>query len=165
MKMLGQKEQTFFTVKDLAPAEFINAFAQYLKKNNLIERPKWADYAKSSTGTYLLYSANELAPSSEDWIYQRVAAIARKIYVRPHCGVNLLSHLYGMKKRSTGSRPPRHEHASTKIIRWSLQQLEKQRIIKKDKKGDILKINSRIISDEGRGTLNRIATEYIKSKK
>lgn len=48
--MLGGKEQTFFTVKDLAPAEFINAFASYLKKNNLLERPAWADYAKTSTG-------------------------------------------------------------------------------------------------------------------
>lgn len=46
-----------------------------------------------------------------------------------------------------------------------MQQLEKQKIIKKDKKGDALKLNSRIISDEGRGTLNRIVTEYIKSKK
>ena len=48
--MLGEKEQTFFTVKDLSAAEFINAFAQYLKKNNLIERPKWADVVKTSTG-------------------------------------------------------------------------------------------------------------------
>lgn len=63
------------------------------------------------------------------------------------------------------NRTPRHEHGSTKIIRWSLQQLEKQKIIKKDKKGDGLKLNSRIISDEGKGTLNRIVTEYIKSKK
>ena len=69
-----------------------------------------------------------------------------------------------MKKR-VSSRPPKHEHGSTKVIRWSLQQLEKQKIIKKDKKSDALKINARVISDEGRGTLNRIATEYIKSKK
>lgn len=70
----------------------------------------------------------------------------------------------GKKKRLNG-RPPRHEHGSTKIIRWSLQQLEKQKIIRKDKKGDGLKLNSRIISDEGRGILNRIVTEHIKSKK
>ena len=52
--MLGEKEQSFFTVKDLAPAEFINAFATYLKKNNLIERPAWADYAKTSTGNAII---------------------------------------------------------------------------------------------------------------
>ena len=62
-------------------------------------------------------------------------------------------------------RTPKHEHASTKIIRWGLQQLEKNKIIKKDKKGDALKLNARIISDEGRGTLNRIATEHIKASK
>ena len=162
--MLGEKEQTFFTVKDLSAAEFINAFAQYLKKNNLIERPKWADVVKTSTGISSSYSANELAPLDEDWIYTRVAAIARKIYIRPRTGVRTLSHLYGMKNH-TPSRPPKHEHGSSKIIRWSLQQLEKQKIIKKDKKSDALKINARVISDEGRGTLNRIATEYIKSKK
>lgn len=52
--MLGEQKSTFFTVKDLAPADFISAFSQYLKKNNLIERPKWADYVKTSTGTPLI---------------------------------------------------------------------------------------------------------------
>jgi len=75
----------------------------------------------------------------------------------------LLSHIYG-GKYSVASRHPRHEHASLKIIRWGLQQLEKQKIIKKDKKGDALKINSRVISEEGRGTLNRIATEFVNAK-
>lgn len=74
-----------------------------------------------------------------------------------------MSHIYGQKYR-VSSRTPRHEHASLKIIRWGLQQLEKQKIIKKDKKGDALKINSRVISEEGRGTLNRIATEHINGK-
>ena len=130
----------------------------------MVERPKWADYVKTSSGNIHNYSANELAPLDEDWIYYRVAAVARKIYIRPHTGVKLLSHLFGMKNRNDG-RCPSHDHGSSKIIRWSLQQLEKQKIIKKDKKSDALKINARVISDEGRGTLNRIATEYIKSKK
>ena len=47
--MLGEQNQSFYTVKDLPPAEFIQAFAQYLKKNNHVERPKWADYVKLST--------------------------------------------------------------------------------------------------------------------
>ena len=63
------------------------------------------------------------------------------------------------------ARTPQHGKASSKIIRWGLQQLEKNKIIRKDKKGDALKVNARIVSDEGRGTLNRIATEYIKNKK
>jgi small subunit ribosomal protein S19e len=52
--MLGEQKSNFYTVKDLSAAEFISAFAQYLKKNNLIERPKWADYVKTSTGIDLL---------------------------------------------------------------------------------------------------------------
>ena len=35
--MLGEAQQTFFTVKDISAREFIEAFAQYLKKNNLID--------------------------------------------------------------------------------------------------------------------------------
>ena len=108
-------------------------------------------------------SGNELAPIDEDWIYFRIASLARKIYIRPRAGVRLLSHIYGGLYRGK-VRSERHQEAGTKVIRWGLQQLEKQKIIKKDKKGDSLKINSRIITDEGRGTLNRIVTEYIKTK-
>jgi small subunit ribosomal protein S19e len=162
--MLGETQQTFFTVKDLSAQEFIHSFAQYLKKNNLIERPAWADFVKLATSISSINSGNELAPIDEDWIYYRVASLARKIYLRPHTGVRLLSHIYGGLKRGNCASES-HDHASTKIIRWGLQQLEKQKLIKKDKKGNGLKINSRIISDDGRRTLNRIATEYLKNKK
>lgn len=50
--MLGEQKSNFYTVKDISAADFITAFAQYLKKNNLIERPKWADVVKTSTGTF-----------------------------------------------------------------------------------------------------------------
>lgn len=49
--MLGESQQTFFTVKDISAQEFIDAFAQYLKKNNLIERPAWAEFVKTGTST------------------------------------------------------------------------------------------------------------------
>lgn len=49
--MLGETPQTFFTIKDLSAREFIESFAQYLKKNNLIERPSWADVVKTATST------------------------------------------------------------------------------------------------------------------
>lgn len=110
-----------------------------------------------------IISGNELAPTDEDWIYYKVASLARKIYIRPRAGVRLLSHIYGGLYRGK-CRSERHQHAGTKVIRWGLQQLEQQKLIKKDKKGDSLKINSRIVTDEGRATLNRIVTEHIKSK-
>lgn len=113
---------------------------------------------------YSLIQGNELAPLDEDWIYHRVAALARKIYLRPRTGVRLLSHFYGGKIRSHSS-PPKHKTAGTKVIRWALQQLEKNKIVSKDTKGDILKLKSRVISKEGRAMLNRIVTEHIKAKK
>ena len=100
---------------------------------------------------------------NDDWIYIRVASLARKIYLRPRTGVRLLSHIYGGRYRGKCASE-KHEHASTKVIRWGLQQLEKLKVIKKDKKGDSLKLNSRILSSEGRRQLNRIATEHIKDK-
>lgn len=52
--MIGEKAQTFFTVKDVAASEFIQAFGQYLKKNNLIERPTWVDIVKLGTSMIML---------------------------------------------------------------------------------------------------------------
>jgi len=52
--MLGEAQQTFYTVKDISAREFIEAFAQYLKKNNLIERPTWADFVKTATSNALV---------------------------------------------------------------------------------------------------------------
>ncbi len=132
------------------------------------EQLHWAPrlgWSRQNRNQYISFQlGNELAPINDDWIYTRVASLARKIYLRPHSGVRLLSHLYGGLHRGK-CRSEFHDHASTKIIRWGLQQLEKQKLIKKDKKGDSLKLNSRILSSEGRRVLNRIATEYIKSKK
>lgn len=51
--MLGEKPQTFFTVKDLPAKDFIEAFAQYLKKNNFIERPAWVDLVKTGTSIHI----------------------------------------------------------------------------------------------------------------
>ncbi len=98
--MIGSKEKKFFTVKDVSASEFIRAYADYLKKNNKLELPPWLVYAKTSI-------ANELAPQDDDWIYIRAAALARKIYIRPHTGVGTLKHLFGGKKRN-GVVCPRH---------------------------------------------------------
>jgi hypothetical protein len=60
--MLGEQNQSFYTVKDLAPSEFIEAVAQYLKKNNLIERPNWADWVKTSIGMIALILSKRTSP-------------------------------------------------------------------------------------------------------
>ena len=93
-----------------------------------------------------------------------MASLARKIYVRPRTGIALLTHIYGGKKQ-IGSRRPHHFNSSGKVIRWALQQLEKLKVVKKDRKNDELKMNSRIISKEGFKDLNRIATEVAIAQK
>lgn len=62
--MLGEKQQTFFTVKDLSAKDFIEAFAEYLKKNNLIERPVWADIVKTGVSTYFSMQDRNSPPST-----------------------------------------------------------------------------------------------------
>ena len=49
--MIGTQEQKFFTVKDVPAADFIKAYADFLKKNSKLERPAWADYVKTSKGS------------------------------------------------------------------------------------------------------------------
>ena len=60
--MLGEQKQTFFTVKDLPAKDFIEAFAQYLKKNNFIERPAWIDIVKTGIRTQSLTQAKNSPP-------------------------------------------------------------------------------------------------------
>lgn len=106
------KEQAFFTVKDVGAQDFINAYANYLKKNNKLDIPKWTDFVKTGP-------AKELAPYNEDWVYIRVASVARKIYMRGHLGMTSLKHIYGGAQRN-GVTKPRHRAAGGKIIRWAL---------------------------------------------
>ena len=63
--MLGEQKQTFFTVKDLPAKDFIEAFAQHLKKNNFIERPAWVDIVKTGTRIYLNTQDNNSPPSTK----------------------------------------------------------------------------------------------------
>ena len=109
-------------------------------------------------------AAKELAPLDDDWLYIRVASLARKIYVRPRTGVALLTHIYG-SNHQVGSRRPHHASSSSGVIRWGLTQLEKLKVVKKGRKTDELKVNSRVISKEGAKDLNRIATEVMLAQK
>ena len=63
--MLGEQKQTFFTVKDLPAKDFIEAFANYLKKNNFIERPAWVDIVKTGTRTHFNIQDNNLHPPTK----------------------------------------------------------------------------------------------------
>ncbi|KRX10976.1 hypothetical protein PPERSA_12100 [Pseudocohnilembus persalinus] len=152
--MIVDREQSFYTVKDVPAEEFIRAYASHLKKNNKIEVPQWLSYVTNGP-------RNELAPQDEDWVFIRVASVARKIYLRRNIGVSTLRHIYGGRQRNLGNVPERHRASAGKVIRWSMQALEKIGVVKKDKKNQ-LKKGSRLISKEGQTDLNRIATTVAK---
>ena len=153
--MITGEQLKFYTVKDVPAGEFIRKYAEYLKKNDKIELPKWLDFVKTG-------KTRELAPIDSDWLYVRTAALARKIYLRPHTGVGLLKEFYGGRHLYGVSRS-QHDSGSGKIIRYCLQQLEKIGVLKKDKKHE-LKKGSRTISKEGQIDLNRLATQIVLEK-
>ena len=59
-------------------------------KNKKLEHLPWHDTYKTSHG-------KELSPLDEDWVYIRVAAVARKMFIKGHVGVNTLRHIFGTK--------------------------------------------------------------------
>ena len=115
------------TVKDVAPAKFIAAYAAHLKKGGKITLPAWVDIVKTS-------SNNELAPSDSEWYYVRAAAVARKIYVKGGVGVGSMRRLFGRASR-TGPTPVHTGSSSGAVIRSVLKNLEKLGLVEKDPNG------------------------------
>lgn len=65
------------TVKDVPAQEFVQAYAQHLKRSGKIRVPKWSDLVK--TATY-----KELSPYDPDWYYIRAGTFSYLLYsIRP----------------------------------------------------------------------------------
>ena len=138
------------TVKDVAPADFIAAYAAHLKKTGKVEVPKWADIAKTSV-------QRELGPLDGDWFYIRAASLARKLYLRQGTGVGAFRKVYGASKNN-GTKKSHFAKASSHVIRLALQQLEKIGNVEK------LSTGGRKITRSGQRDLDSIATQIINSK-
>ena len=151
--MLALQDNFSFTVKDVPAGPFVKAYAEYLKKNDKVVVPAWIEFAKTGVG-------KELSPEDPNWLYTRIAAVARKIYLRPHLGVGTLQHLFG-GKRKHGVRRKHHCESAGKILRYSLQQLEKLGVVSRDKKYSIKKF-SRVITPQGQKELDIIASNIGK---
>ena len=104
------------TVRDVAPDQFIEAYAAHLKNSDKFELPKWCDVVKTGR-------AKELAPTDPDWYYVRAASIARKIYLKPGCGIGQLRKMYGKAQRR-GAQTNTSTDGAAGVIRHILQQLE-----------------------------------------
>merc|ERR1712203_155895 len=166
-KMIGRKEGDMVTLKDVPAGKFIQAYADFLKKSNKIELPSWVDLVK--TGHF-----HELAPYDDDWFYTRAAAIIRKLYIKPGYGVGRLANKFGGKERN-GSARKHHAKDSRGVIRAAMKALEKAKLLtryndksRKDFAHDEstrpcndTKLNRRVVSDEGKKTINNIAKEVF----
>ena len=62
--------------------------------------------------------------------FVRCASIARRVYLRPGCGIGNLRDWYGGSK-SRGVKPQHHARASAGIIRTCLKQLEEMHVLEK----------------------------------
>lgn len=118
------------SVKDVAPAKFIAAYAAHLKKGGKIALPAWVDLVKTS-------SNSELAPLDSEWYYIRAAAVARKIYVRGGIGLGYMRKAFA-KASKEGPRPVHMGRCSGSIIRSVLKNLEKAGLVEKDARGYVL---------------------------
>ena len=136
-------------MKDVGAAEFVKMYADHLKLQGKIELPSWVDVVKTATH-------KEMCPFDQDWYYTRAASIARKVYLRPHCGVGGLSKCYGSRARK-GTRTEHFHKANTGVIRHILGQLEAIGVVKKDGKG-------RVITSTGQQDLDRLAGQLKKKE-
>ncbi len=135
------------TVRDVPPNKFIEKLKMKLKEMEGISEPHWAKFVKSGCH-------RERPPEQPDFWYIRAASILRRIYLDGPVGVSRLRTYYGGRKRR-GTRPDKFKKSGGKIIRTILQQLEKEGLIEKNKKG-------RKITPKGKSLLDRIAYETYK---
>ncbi|KIW15067.1 40S ribosomal protein S19 [Exophiala spinifera] len=143
------------TVRDVDAQKFINAYADFLKRQGKLQIPGWVDTVKTS-------HSNELPPQSPDWFYVRAAAVARHVYLRKSVGVGRLRKVHGSTK-NRGSRPSHHVDASGSVDRKVMQALEKLGILEKvdeDDEGASGK-GGRRITQAGMRDLDRIAQTAV----
>mmetsp|Transcript_1050 Transcript_1050/g.3416 ORF Transcript_1050/g.3416 Transcript_1050/m.3416 type:complete len:161 (-) Transcript_1050:89-571(-) len=146
---MAEYEPRAITVRDVAPAEFIAAYASHLKNSDKFELPKWTDIVKTGTN-------RELAPYDPDWYYTRAAAIARKIYLQPGLGVGGLRRKFGGSK-NRGTRTFTFGKAAGGLIRTILQQLEEIKVVETN-----AETGGRSITRVGQQDLDRIAGQVAK---
>ncbi len=135
------------TVYDVPGIDLVKELSKELKENKNIVQPAYVNYVK--TGAH-----KERAPQEDDWFYTRLASILRRIYLDGPVGTESLRSYYGGRK-NRGRRPHKKVKASGKIIRDCLQTLEKEGLVKKEKKG-------RAVTKKGVAFLNKSSANLLK---
>jgi len=139
------------TVYDVPADALIEHLARHLKSSvEQVKPPPWSLYAK--TGAH-----RERPPEDPDWWYLRSASLLRRLYIFGPLGVSRLRKAYGGRKRF----PMRKAHsvkAGGSSIRKVLQQLEQAKLVSHSRKG-------RVLTDEGKSLLDRMAAEVYEAVK
>ncbi|KAK3941795.1 ribosomal protein S19e [Diplogelasinospora grovesii] len=138
-------------VRDVDPQRFVNAYAQFLKRQGKLPVPGWVDTVKTG-------HAKEMPPQDQDWFYVRCAAVARHVYLRKTVGVGRLRKLHGTAK-NRGSRPSKHVDASGSVDRKAFQALEKIGVLEQDEEK-----GGRRITQQGQRDLDRIAQSLAQAE-
>jgi len=148
------------TVKDVPSREFIEVFANHLKKSNKFSIPDWANYTKTGC-------QKELAPYNSDWLYYRAASVAYQLYMRQRCGVNGLRKHYGTKQRR-GTKTEHNRKAAGKNIRYCLMQLENAGLVglaKFESSDDKSVTMGKSLTVKGIMDMDRLASQHLGNKK
>lgn len=128
---------------DVRPEVFIPALAEELAKNEALKAPLWASFVKTGVG-------KSRPPLQRNWWHLRMASILLSIYKEP-TGVSTLRTKYGTKNNNRATKPGIFSKGSGKVIRYSLQLLEKAGLLKKTPK------SGREITSAGRSLVDKLA--------
>ncbi len=109
-----------------------------------IKQPLWAKFVKTGM-------SKERVPDNREWFYSRMGSILYRIMKDGPVGTGGLRTYYGGRK-NRGCKKEHFYKAGGKIIRVCLQNLEKQGLIEKHKKG-------RVVSAKGQSYLAKKAKE------
>jgi small subunit ribosomal protein S19e len=138
------------TVRDVDAQKFINAYAQFLKRQGKLAIPGWVDTVKTG-------ASRELPPQDPDWFYVRAASVARHVYLRKTVGVGRIAKAHGSAK-NRGSRPSHHVDASRSVDRKVMQALEQLGVLEQDEEK-----GGRRITQSGQRDLDRMCDVGLKS--
>lgn len=122
--------------------KFIQAYADFLKRQGKLPIPGWVDTVKTGV-------SRELPPQNIDWYYVRAASVARHVYMRKTVGVGRLRRVHGTAK-NRGVRPSKHVDASGGVDRKVMQSLEKIGVLEQDEEK-----GGRRITQSGQRDLDR----------
>ena len=136
------------------PGTLNKQVAEELKKQKLVEPLEWSKFVKTGR-------SKERLPDSQNWWYDRSAALLRSVAKLGPVGTEKLRTKYGGKK-NRGHKPEKFFKASGSIIRKILQQLEKSELIKQAEKGVH---KGRVLTPKGESFLDKMAVQIAKQER